>query len=251
MQSAASAGVAIPPAVNVTTGSRPFSATQRTQLVRRPMLLRRGVELLAAKPFEPADLAEHGPHVRDRIDDVARPGLALRADHRGALGDPPERLAEVRRAADERHRERVLVDVVLDVGRGEHLRLVDVVDLERLEDLRLDEVADPALRHHRDRDRLLDLADHLRVGHAGHPAVAADVGGNALERHHRAGARVLRDPRLLGVDDVHDHPALEHLGEARLDAQGPDLGHRLECSRWLPPAEAGATGRYEERNRSV
>ena len=30
MQSAASAGVAMPPAVNVTTGSRPFSATQRT-----------------------------------------------------------------------------------------------------------------------------------------------------------------------------------------------------------------------------
>src|SRR5918995_7090650 len=30
MQSAASAGVAIPPAVNVTTGRRPFSATQRT-----------------------------------------------------------------------------------------------------------------------------------------------------------------------------------------------------------------------------
>jgi hypothetical protein len=30
MQSAASAGVAIPPAVNVTTGSRPCSATQRT-----------------------------------------------------------------------------------------------------------------------------------------------------------------------------------------------------------------------------
>ena len=30
MQSAASAGVAIPPAVNVTTGSWPFSATHRT-----------------------------------------------------------------------------------------------------------------------------------------------------------------------------------------------------------------------------
>ena len=33
MQSAASAGVAIPPAVNVTTGSFPFSATQVTSSI--------------------------------------------------------------------------------------------------------------------------------------------------------------------------------------------------------------------------
>ena len=130
----------------------------------------------------------------------------------------------------------MLVDVVLDVGRRQHLRLVDVVDLERLEDLRLDEVPDPALRHHGDRDGLLDLADHLRVGHARDAAVAADVGRDALERHHRAGARVLRDPRLLGVDDVHDDAALEHLGEARLDPQRADLGHALSVAALLSRA---------------
>ena len=138
-------------------------------------------------------------------------------------------------AADERDRERVLVDVVLDVGRRQHLGLVDVVDLERLEDLRLDEVADAALRHHRDRDGLLDLADHVRVGHARDAALDADVGGHALERHHGAGAGVLGDARLVGVDDVHDHAALEHLGEARLDPHRADLGHALESS-WASPA---------------
>ena len=85
------------------------------------------------------------------------------------------------------------------VGRGQDLGLVDVVDLERLQHLRLGEVADPGLRHDRDRHRLLDPLDHRRVGHARHAAVAADVGGHALERHHRAGAGVLGDPRLLGV----------------------------------------------------
>ena len=118
-----------------------------------------------------------------------------------------------------------LVDVVRDVGRRQHLGLVDVVDLERLQDLRLDEVADAALRHHRDRHGLLDLRDHRRVGHAGDAAVAPDVGRHALERHHRDGAGVLGDLRLLGVDDVHDHAALEHLGEAALDAHRPGLGH--------------------------
>ena len=95
--------------------------------------------------------------------------------------------------------ERPLVDVVRLVGRGEHLGLVDVVDAERLEHLRLGEVADAALRHDRDRDRGLDALDHRRVAHAGDAAVAADVGGNPLERHHRDRAGVLGDLGLLGV----------------------------------------------------
>ena len=151
----------------------------------------------------------------DRLDDVAGAGLALGADHARALGDAPQRLAEVGGTAHERHGERPLVDVVRLVGRGEHLGLVDVVDAERLEHLGLGEVADPALGHHRDRDRGLDALDHRRVAHAGDAAVAADVGGHPLERHHRDGAGVLGDLGLLGRDDVHDDAAAQHLGEAR------------------------------------
>ena len=147
---------------------------------------------------------------------------------------PSQRLAEVRAAADERHREGPLVHVVRGVGRRQHLALVDVVDLERLEHLRLDEVADAALGHHRDRDGLLDLADLVRVGHARDAALATDVGRHALERHHGDGAGVLGDARLLGVGDVHDHPALEHLGEAALDPHRPGFGHRGDSSQRLP-----------------
>ena len=81
------------------------------------------------------------------------------------------------------------------VGRREHLGLVDVVDAERLEHLRLGEVPDPALGHDRDRDRGLDPLDHRRVAHAGDAAVATDVGGDPLERHHRDRAGVLGDLR--------------------------------------------------------
>ena len=170
-------------------------------------------------------MPEDRAHVADGVDDVAGAGLALRADHRRALADPSKRLAQVSAAADERDAEGPLVDVVLFVGRGEHLALVDVVDLERLEDLRLDEVADPRLGHHRDGHGLLDLADLGRVGHAGDAAFRADVGGHALERHHGDGPRLFGDRRLLGVRDVHDHAALEHLGEAALDSHGAELCH--------------------------
>ena len=161
----------------------------------------------------------------DGLDDVAGAGLALGADHRRALADAPQRLAEVRRAADERDLERPLVDVVRLVGRRQDLGLVDVVDLERLEHLRLDEVADARLGHDRDRHRRLDALDHRRVGHARDAAVAADVGGHALERHDRGGAGVLGDLGLLGVDDVHDDAALEHLGQAGLDAECRLVAH--------------------------
>ena len=163
--------------------------------------------------------------MRDGVDDVAGAGLTFRADHCRALRDAAQRLAEIRGAADERHRELPLVDVVLEVGRSQHLGLVDVVDLQRLQDLSLGEMPDAALRHHRDRHRLLDLPDDLRVGHARDAAVAADVGRNALERHHRDRAGCFGDLRLLGVDDVHDHPAFEHLGEAALDPHRPVFGH--------------------------
>ena len=121
----------------------------------------------------------------------------------------------------------VLVDVVLLVGRGQHLGLVDVVDLERLEDLRLGEVADPALGHDRDAHRGLDLVDQLRVAHARHAAVLADVRRHALERHHRDRARLLGDLGLVGGDDVHDHAAGEHAGQADLGGPGGsfDGGH--------------------------
>ena len=79
----------------------------------------------------------------DRLDDVAGAGLALGADHAGALADAAQRLAEVGGPAHERHGEGPLVDVMGLVGRGEHLGLVDVVDPEGFEDLRLDEVPDP------------------------------------------------------------------------------------------------------------
>ena len=134
------------------------------------------------------------PH---RFHDVAGARLALGADHRRALGDPAQRLPQVARAADERHLEGVLVDVVLLVGRSEHLALIDVVDAQRLQDLRLDEVTDARLGHDGDGHRLHDLLDQRGVAHARHAARRADVGRHALQRHDGHGAGLLGDPRVI------------------------------------------------------
>ena len=150
-------------------------------------------DLVLAHRLELADLREDGARVADGVHHVARPRVALEADHRRALGDAAERLAQVLRgeggeggvstgggvkgsgagggaggdrhlgAAHERDVERALVDVVGLVGGGEDLRLVDAVDLERLEHLALVEVADARLGHHGDRARLHHVDDHVRV----------------------------------------------------------------------------------------
>ena len=69
-----------------------------------------------------------------------------------------------------------------------------------------------------------DVVDEVGVAHAGDAALGADVGGDPLERHHGDGAGVFGDPRLLGGHHVHDHAALQHLGESALDAVGAERG---------------------------
>ena len=53
----------------------------------------------------------------DYVNHITSARLTLRSDHCRALGDSPERLAKVGRAADERNVELPLVDVVDVVGR--------------------------------------------------------------------------------------------------------------------------------------
>ncbi|CAN5580651.1 hypothetical protein BH20ACT17_BH20ACT17_19390 [soil metagenome] len=120
--------------------------------------------------------------------------------------------------------------MVVLVGGGEHLGLVDVIDLERLEHLRLGEMADAGLGHHGDRDRLLDGLDHHRIRHPRHAAVTANVGRHALQRHHGDRTRGLGDTRLLGVDDIHDDAALEHLRQPGLDTKRGFVSHMVDCT---------------------
>ena len=183
------------------------------QVNRHLQLLGSLEQLIFAQVLDAANLGVHHAHVAHGLHNVARARLALRADHRGALGNAAQSLAQVARAAHERHVELRLVDVVRVVGRRKHLGLVDVVDVDGLQHLSLNEVADAALRHDRDADRFLNTLDHLRVAHAGHAAGRTDVGGDALERHDGTGAGFLGDVRLLGRSDVHDDAALQHLGK--------------------------------------
>jgi len=63
--------------------------------------------------------------------------------------------------------------VVGVVGGGQNLGLVDVVNTEGLQDLRLDEVTDAGLGHHGDGHGLDDAFDQVGVGHAGHATLGA------------------------------------------------------------------------------
>ena len=79
----------MPPAVNVTTGRRPFSATQRTSSTGAWTFFASLYSSSGSIAPKPLDRAEDRPHVGDGVDDVAGAGLTLRPDHRGAFADAP------------------------------------------------------------------------------------------------------------------------------------------------------------------
>ena len=107
--------------------------------------------------------------------------------------------------------------MILLVGGGEHLALVDHVNADLLEHLGFDEMADTHLPHNRDRDRIDDLR-HLRgIGHPRHASRLSDIRRDALEGHDRNRSCLFRDDCLLCIDDVHDDPALLHGGKSPLD----------------------------------
>ncbi len=163
--SAASAGVAMPPAAKFGTGQLALSRHEPDELVGRAELLGLGHQLLGRR----ARSGGGSPPCTARMCRTASTMLPVPASPLVRIIAAP---SPMRRSASPRSRqpqtngtlERELVDVVLLVGRREHLALVDVVDAQRLEHLRLDEVADAALGHHRDRHRGHDLVDLRRIG---------------------------------------------------------------------------------------
>ena len=92
----------MPPATKLTTGSLPLGGHLADQVERRLELLGGDEQLVLAHALQVADAGPEGADVADGLDDVARAGLALGADHRRALVDPAQRLAEIAAAAHER-----------------------------------------------------------------------------------------------------------------------------------------------------
>ena len=209
----------MPPAEKLGTGSLPLRATMLNEFIGRLEVLGGGVELLLGENRERAHFAGDLAHVLHGVNHVAGPGFALGADHGRALGNAPQSLAQVARAANEGGGEGVLVDVVRLVGRSEDFALVDEVHAQLLQNLRFGEVADARLGHHRNGNGLNNLLDQAWARHAGHAALGADHGGHAFQSHHRGCAGLFGDAGLLDAHHVHDDAALEHLRQTDLEAQ--------------------------------
>jgi len=106
--------------------------------------------------------------------------------------------------------------VAFFIRRCQDFAFINVVDAQSFQKLRLHEVADSCLGHDRNGNGLFDFGNHGRIGHAGHPAVLANVRRHALQRHHGDRARLFRDFGLLHIGDVHDDAALEHLRQLNI-----------------------------------
>ena len=94
------------------------------------------------------------------------------------------------------------------ISRREHLTLIDIINLDCFENLSLHKMSDSAFCHNRDRNRVLDALDHLRITHTGNAAGGTDVCRNPLQCHNGTGTSFLGNMRLLRSGNVHDHATL-------------------------------------------
>lgn len=104
--------------------------------------------------------------------------------------------------------------------------------------LAFDEVTNTGLGHDGDGDGLHDVLDHAGVRHTRHATLGSDIGGNTLEGHDGGSTGLLSNASLhrivisiaiaadqqlsaylFRIDNVHDHAALQHLGQTGLDRE--------------------------------
>ena len=174
-------------------------------------------ELILTHAHQSANLALHQSHVTHSLNDIARTRLTLGANHRGALGNTAQRLAQVFGSTDKGHVKLGLVDMIDVIGRTQHLALVDIVNLNGLQDLSLSNMADTALRHHGDAHSLLDATNHLGVTHTADTACGTDIGRDTFKGHHGTGTGCLGNPGLFRSSHVHDNTTLQHLSQLAVE----------------------------------
>lgn len=115
-----------------------------------------------------------------------------------------------------------------------------LIDGKRGTNLAFDKVADTSFGHDRDGDCGHDIFDHGGIGHASNTTFDSDIGGDSLEGHdgcctgffsdaglYSISMHYLRRERkeethLLGIDDVHDNAAFQHLSQTSLDGEVGD-----------------------------
>ena len=140
--------------------------------------------------------------------DIAGSRFTFGTDHGCALIDPAECLTEIFCTADKGYFKIAFIDMVDIIRGGENLTLVDVVDFDGFEHLRLYKVANAAFCHNRDGNGLLDAADHFRITHTGNAAGCTDVCRNPLQCHNGTGTSFLCNMCLLRSGNIHDDAAL-------------------------------------------
>ena len=171
----------------------------------------------------------------DSLNHVTGTRFTLGTDHGSTLVDTTQSLAQILCTADKRHIELGLVDVVLVICRREHFTLVDIVDLDRLQDLCFCEMTDTALCHNRNADSFLNAANHFRITHTGHTAGCTNVCRNAFQSHNGTGTGCFSNLCLFRCGNVHNDTALEHLCQIFIQfiTTSHDNSSRIVvCSGW-------------------
>src|SRR5258708_18175884 len=131
----------------------------------------------------------------NRFNNIASASLTFGANHRCTFINATQRLAEIAATTDERNLKLMLIYVIFLIGRRQDFALVDVVDANSFQDLRLDKMTDAAFCHHRNADRFHNALDHAWIAHTGYAPLHPNISGDSLKGHDGASTHVFSNIR--------------------------------------------------------
>ena len=143
-----------------------------------------------------------------RLHDITGTRFSFGTDHGSTLVDPAKRLAQILCSTYKRYFKVSLIDMVHIICRREYFTLIDIVNLDRFENLSLHKMTDSAFGHNRDSNSILDPLNHLRITHTGNTAGCTDICRYPFQSHDSTGTCCFRNLCLLRCGDIHDDTAL-------------------------------------------
>ena len=178
------------------------------QFIRNLKLLCCIEQFVLCHRTNPADFSLHHSHMPYSLNNISCTGFALCADHRRPLIDTAQCFPKIFGTANKGYVKLGFVNVVFIICRGENLRLINVINLNRLKDLRFGKVADTAFRHNGNRHSFLYPFNHFGIAHTGYAACRTDIRRDSFQSHNSTGTRRFCNLGLFRGGNVHNNAAL-------------------------------------------
>src|SRR5690554_4231959 len=111
---------------------------------------------------------------------ITSTGLTLRSNHRGAFINSAQGFSQISCPTDKWYFKFCFINMIPIVRRCQNLALIDVINPQSFQDLRLNKMAYSGFSHHWNGNGLHNLQNNLWIRHSGHTALSPYISWDSL-----------------------------------------------------------------------